>query len=173
MTSATYLVLGATGGMGRVLCERLSKQGAALVVGGRDADRLGFLGQLADLLDHLELVLGAGIDGEPDGRAAEAQRVAEAAEAERSAYVHSLEPKYVGLYKRCLRCTEAYLPKLDKGEKQQLQELEDDLRVTFADVVRWRAAAEGAARGCSRPRGPRSRPPDRPRRRRWRAPRSG
>lgn len=40
MTSPAYLVLGATGGMGQVLCERLSKRGASLMVGGRDDARL-------------------------------------------------------------------------------------------------------------------------------------
>jgi NAD(P)-dependent dehydrogenase (short-subunit alcohol dehydrogenase family) len=40
MTSATYLILGATGGVGQALCERLSKRGACLLIGGRDPARL-------------------------------------------------------------------------------------------------------------------------------------
>ena len=40
MTSPTYLILGATGGMGQALCERLSKRGASLLIGGRDPVRL-------------------------------------------------------------------------------------------------------------------------------------
>ena len=40
-----------------------------------EAVRLGLLGHLADLLHHLELVVGAGIDREADRRAAEPQRV--------------------------------------------------------------------------------------------------
>ena len=40
---------------------------------------LGFLGQLANLLDHLELLFGAGVDGEADRGAAQAQSVMDAA----------------------------------------------------------------------------------------------
>jgi NAD(P)-dependent dehydrogenase (short-subunit alcohol dehydrogenase family) len=40
MTTPTYLILGATGGMGQALCERLSERGASLLIGGRDAGRL-------------------------------------------------------------------------------------------------------------------------------------
>lgn len=40
MTSPTYLILGATGGMGQALCERLSKRGASLLIGARDPARL-------------------------------------------------------------------------------------------------------------------------------------
>ena len=40
MASPTYLILGATGGMGQALCERLSKRGASLLIGGRDPVRL-------------------------------------------------------------------------------------------------------------------------------------
>jgi NAD(P)-dependent dehydrogenase (short-subunit alcohol dehydrogenase family) len=40
MTSASYLILGSTGGIGRVLCERLAKRGASLLLGGRDPERL-------------------------------------------------------------------------------------------------------------------------------------
>ncbi len=40
MTTHTYLVLGSTGGIGRVLCERLAKSGASLVLAGRDAEKL-------------------------------------------------------------------------------------------------------------------------------------
>jgi len=36
----TYLVLGSTGGIGRVLCERLARRGASLVLGGRDPEKL-------------------------------------------------------------------------------------------------------------------------------------
>jgi NAD(P)-dependent dehydrogenase (short-subunit alcohol dehydrogenase family) len=43
MTTPTYLVLGATGGIGRVLCERLTKRGASLVLGGRDPEKLSEL----------------------------------------------------------------------------------------------------------------------------------
>ena len=45
MTSPTYLILGATGGMGQALCERLSKRGAALMIGSRDAARLEALSE--------------------------------------------------------------------------------------------------------------------------------
>ena len=44
-----------------------------------DADRLRLGRKLADLLDHLEIVVRAGIDGEADRRAAEAQRVVDPA----------------------------------------------------------------------------------------------
>jgi starvation-inducible DNA-binding protein len=40
MTSPTYLILGATGGMGQAVCERLSKRDASLLIGGRDPARL-------------------------------------------------------------------------------------------------------------------------------------
>jgi NAD(P)-dependent dehydrogenase (short-subunit alcohol dehydrogenase family) len=40
MTSPTYLVLGATGGIGQVLCDSLYKRGASLLAFGRDAGRL-------------------------------------------------------------------------------------------------------------------------------------
>ena len=40
-----------------------------------EADRLGLFRQLADLLDHLELIVGAGVDGEADGGAAETQGI--------------------------------------------------------------------------------------------------
>jgi NAD(P)-dependent dehydrogenase (short-subunit alcohol dehydrogenase family) len=43
MSSPTYLILGSTGGIGRALCEQLAKRGAALVLGGRDPDRLSEL----------------------------------------------------------------------------------------------------------------------------------
>ena len=45
MTFPTYLILGATGGMGQALCERLSKRGASLLIGGRDPVRLEELSQ--------------------------------------------------------------------------------------------------------------------------------
>ena len=40
MSTPTYLILGATGGMGHALCERLSKRGTSLLIGGRDPERL-------------------------------------------------------------------------------------------------------------------------------------
>jgi 3-oxoacyl-[acyl-carrier protein] reductase len=40
VTTPIYLVLGSTGGIGRVLCERLAKSGASLVLGGRDPEKL-------------------------------------------------------------------------------------------------------------------------------------
>jgi hypothetical protein len=40
MTSPTYLILGATGGMGQAVYERLSKRDASLLIGGRDPARL-------------------------------------------------------------------------------------------------------------------------------------
>jgi len=43
MTTPTYLVFGSTGGIGRVLCERLAKRGASLVLGGRDPGKLSEL----------------------------------------------------------------------------------------------------------------------------------
>lgn len=43
--SPTYLVLGASGGIGGVLCDRLAKRGAQLVLGGRDPERLGELAE--------------------------------------------------------------------------------------------------------------------------------
>jgi NAD(P)-dependent dehydrogenase (short-subunit alcohol dehydrogenase family) len=43
MEIPTYLVLSATGGIGRVLCERLAKRGASLVLGGRDPEKLNAL----------------------------------------------------------------------------------------------------------------------------------
>jgi NAD(P)-dependent dehydrogenase (short-subunit alcohol dehydrogenase family) len=39
----SYLILGATGVIGRVLCERLAKRGASLVLGGRDPEKLNEL----------------------------------------------------------------------------------------------------------------------------------
>jgi len=45
MTTLTYLVLGSTGGIGRVLCERLAKRGASLVLGGRDPEKLNDLAE--------------------------------------------------------------------------------------------------------------------------------
>ena len=43
MTRPSYLILGSTGAIGRVLCERLAKRGASLVLGGRDPERLNEL----------------------------------------------------------------------------------------------------------------------------------
>jgi NAD(P)-dependent dehydrogenase (short-subunit alcohol dehydrogenase family) len=40
MTTPSYLVLGSTGGIGRVHCQRLAKRGASLVLGGRDPEKL-------------------------------------------------------------------------------------------------------------------------------------
>lgn len=40
-----YVILGATGGVGSVLCERLAASGAQLVLGGRDGQRLEQLAQ--------------------------------------------------------------------------------------------------------------------------------
>lgn len=40
-----YVILGATGGVGSVLCERLAASGAQLVLGGRDRQRLEQLAQ--------------------------------------------------------------------------------------------------------------------------------
>jgi NAD(P)-dependent dehydrogenase (short-subunit alcohol dehydrogenase family) len=40
MTFPSYLVLGSTGEIGRVLCERLARRGASLVLGGRDMEKL-------------------------------------------------------------------------------------------------------------------------------------
>ncbi len=45
MEHPSYLILGATGGIGRVLCERLAKRGASLTLGGRDPERLGELAE--------------------------------------------------------------------------------------------------------------------------------
>ena len=45
MSSPAYVVLGATGGIGHSLCERLSKQGASLLLGGRDEERLAGLAE--------------------------------------------------------------------------------------------------------------------------------
>jgi NAD(P)-dependent dehydrogenase (short-subunit alcohol dehydrogenase family) len=39
----SYLILGATGVIGRVLCDRLSRRGASLVLGGRDPEKLNQL----------------------------------------------------------------------------------------------------------------------------------
>lgn len=41
----SYVILGATGGVGSALCERLAASGAQLVLGGRDAGRLEQLAQ--------------------------------------------------------------------------------------------------------------------------------
>lgn len=41
----SYVILGATGGVGSALCERLAASGAQLVLGGRDAERLEQLAQ--------------------------------------------------------------------------------------------------------------------------------
>ena len=43
MKRPSYLILGATGVIGRVLCERLSRRGASLVLGGRDPEKLNQL----------------------------------------------------------------------------------------------------------------------------------
>lgn len=43
MTRPSYLILGSTGVIGRVLCERLAKRGASLVLGGRDPKKLNEL----------------------------------------------------------------------------------------------------------------------------------
>jgi NAD(P)-dependent dehydrogenase (short-subunit alcohol dehydrogenase family) len=40
VTRASYLILGATGAIGLVLCERLAKRGASLVLGGRSPEKL-------------------------------------------------------------------------------------------------------------------------------------
>ena len=45
----------------------------------RNADRRRFGAQLANFLDHAEAIVGAGIDGEPDGRATKTQRIIDAA----------------------------------------------------------------------------------------------
>ena len=44
-TSASYLVFGATGGIGSDLCRRLASRGARLVLASRDGDRLGRLAE--------------------------------------------------------------------------------------------------------------------------------
>jgi NAD(P)-dependent dehydrogenase (short-subunit alcohol dehydrogenase family) len=43
VTTPIYLVLGSTGGIGRVLCERLAKSGASLVLGRHDPEKLNEL----------------------------------------------------------------------------------------------------------------------------------
>jgi len=43
MMTPTYRILGSTGGIGRVLCERLTKRGASIVLGGRDPEKLNEL----------------------------------------------------------------------------------------------------------------------------------
>ena len=43
MTTTTCLILGSSGGIGHVLCERLAKRGASLVLGGRDPEKSGEL----------------------------------------------------------------------------------------------------------------------------------
>lgn len=43
MTRSSYLILGSTGVIGRVLSERLAKRGASLVLGGRDPEKLNEL----------------------------------------------------------------------------------------------------------------------------------
>lgn len=42
-SSPSYVILGATGGIGKALCHRLAADGARLFIGGRDADRLAAL----------------------------------------------------------------------------------------------------------------------------------
>jgi NAD(P)-dependent dehydrogenase (short-subunit alcohol dehydrogenase family) len=43
LTRPSYLILGSTGVIGRVLCERLAKRGVSLVLGGRDPKKLNEL----------------------------------------------------------------------------------------------------------------------------------
>jgi NAD(P)-dependent dehydrogenase (short-subunit alcohol dehydrogenase family) len=43
VTRPSYLILGSTGVVGRVLCERLAKRGVSLVLGGRDPKKLNEL----------------------------------------------------------------------------------------------------------------------------------
>lgn len=57
----TYVVLGASGGIGSALCERLAATGAQLVLGGRDAARLD---QLAAKTGGTAFSLDATVSGE-------------------------------------------------------------------------------------------------------------
>jgi len=58
-TPPSYVVLGATGGMGSALARRLAATGARLVIAGRDGDRLAALagetGATPQLFDATEL----------------------------------------------------------------------------------------------------------------------
>ncbi len=59
----SYVILGATGGIGSDVARKLAAQGANLVVGGRDAERLG---ELARTLDVRPYRLDATTSGEVD-----------------------------------------------------------------------------------------------------------
>jgi len=67
-----YVVLGATGGIGTVLCHRLAGAGARLVVAGRNADRLR---ELADSLGARACLLDATSLDQVDACLAEAHQL--------------------------------------------------------------------------------------------------
>jgi len=69
MQEPTYLILGATGGVGRLLCQRLSKRGANLALAARDPERLQ---SLAAETGGLPLAVDARHSHEVDGAVAQA-----------------------------------------------------------------------------------------------------